>query len=160
MYQNKTPMRTFVERKHQGYGARLCQALYTQIKNIIITFFILHIFITFYGRNFQYANRCRSRNIHKYFILEAPERVPFALFAYRPRTQTGNLFNSLKKLQSCVFPAVHRKYLARKYNLLGFRKLGNTLKVFVFLGNYRTFKLLSSPTYNTVVSLYWFYEWF
>ena len=104
----------------------------------------------------QYTNihRCRSKNIHKYFSLEAPERVLFALFVYRPKTKTGYLFKPQKRYHFCVFPAIHRKFPARKYNLLGFRKLGNTLEFLCYLVIKELPNFCYITTYSYMLSLY------
>ena len=96
----------------------------------------------------------RSKNIHKYFSLEAPERVLFALFVYRPRTKTGYLFKPQKRYHFCVFPAIHRKFPARKYNLLGFRKLGNTLEFLCYLVIIELPNYCFITTYSCIMSLY------
>jgi len=100
------------------------------------------------GVYIPYVCLFRSKNIHKYFSLEAPERVLSALFVYRPRTKTGYLFKPQKRYHFCVFPAIHRKFPARKYNLLGFRKLGNTLEFLCYL----VIKELPNFCYITIYS--------
>ena len=100
------------------------------------------------------SNLDRSKNIHKYFSLEAPERVLSALFVYRPRTKTGYLFKPQKRYHFCVFPAIHRKFPARKYNLLGFRKLGNTLEFLCYLVIKELPNFCYITTYSYIMSLY------
>ena len=97
---------------------------------------------------------CRSKNIHKYFCLEAPERVLFALFAYRPRTKTGILFNPLKMIHFLCFSCHPSKISCRKYNLRGFCKLGNTLEFLCYLVIIELPNYCFITTYSCIMSLY------